>query len=393
MRSVLEQRPKLAAVDVETTGFGRRDRVVEIAIVALDRETWETVDEYDTLVNPERDVGPTGVHGITAGMVELAPVFADVLPAVARRLRGAVLIAHNLPFDTRMIRYEFERQGVPIEFGQGWCTLSATRAKLNEACQEAGIHLTRAHRALADARCTAELAKRLGFKDRNLPAHPTLVEGTVPFATPRTHRRGLADAEASLMHRVVGRSTYAFGDEATICYLDALDWVLDDGVIDRAERSEMDKLARAWGLTRSRQQEVHRAYFRSMVDAAERDGFVSDAEHRILQRIAVQLRVDASSVPEPTPCAGGPDWSPGMRICFTGQAMVQGRLWRRSQLQDLAGENGWRPVPSVTKGNCDVLVASDVSSASVKARTARKYGKPIVSIDDFLVRCRTRGAR
>ena len=62
-------------VDVETTGFGRQDKILEIAAIALDPTTWEIVDEYDTLINPQRDVGPTGVHGISASMVEAAPTF------------------------------------------------------------------------------------------------------------------------------------------------------------------------------------------------------------------------------------------------------------------------------------------------------------------------------
>ncbi len=93
--------PKPVVVDVETTGFGPNDRVVEIAAITLDPATWETVDEYDTLINPGRDVGPTGVHGITASMVEAAPTFSDIIAAIAGRLQGSLLIAHNLAFDSR----------------------------------------------------------------------------------------------------------------------------------------------------------------------------------------------------------------------------------------------------------------------------------------------------
>ena len=43
--------------------LGRHDRIVEIAALTLDPKTWEPVDEYDTLINPERDLGPVGMHG------------------------------------------------------------------------------------------------------------------------------------------------------------------------------------------------------------------------------------------------------------------------------------------------------------------------------------------
>ena len=40
----------VAVVGVETTGFGRQDRIVEIAILCLDR-TGTVIDEFSTLVN------------------------------------------------------------------------------------------------------------------------------------------------------------------------------------------------------------------------------------------------------------------------------------------------------------------------------------------------------
>ena len=56
---------RYAVIDVETTGLHNQDRIVEIAIVTLDQDL-TVVDEFDTLVDPGRDVGPTGIHGITA---------------------------------------------------------------------------------------------------------------------------------------------------------------------------------------------------------------------------------------------------------------------------------------------------------------------------------------
>ena len=371
-------------VDVETTGFGRFDRVVEIAIITLEPETWETQDEYDTLINPQRDVGPTGVHGVTAGMVELAPVFAEILGPVTRRLRKAMLIGHNLSFDTRMLRHEFERQGVPIDFGEGLCTLGATRAKLDQACKANGIRLTSAHRALADARATAQLARKLGFRGWHDSVRPVQVEAIPSGGHSHTHRRDLADAGASPMHRVVSRSQYPHGEEGITQYLDALDWVLDDGVIDRTEAAAMNELAREWGISPGRQHEAHGLYLKCMVEAAERDGFVSKAEHEILIRIANQLQVDTDTVPEPDTRHGAIEPFPGMRICFTGQAVVGGQPRRRPDLEALARENGWVPVRYVTKKNCDVLVAADPSTMSGKAKKARVYGKPVLSVAEFL---------
>jgi len=68
-----------AVVDVETTGFSPRlhDRVIEVAVVRLSPGGLPA-DEYTTLVNPRRDVGPTHVHGITATEVKDAPTFEQI---------------------------------------------------------------------------------------------------------------------------------------------------------------------------------------------------------------------------------------------------------------------------------------------------------------------------
>lgn len=65
-------------------------------------ETWQ-VDEFETLVNPHRDVGPTWLHQISSSMVRDAPDFGEIAGLVATRLDGAVACAHNLPFQHRMI--------------------------------------------------------------------------------------------------------------------------------------------------------------------------------------------------------------------------------------------------------------------------------------------------
>ena len=64
----------IAVVDVETTGLSpwRHDRIVEIAVVLLSPDG-EIEDEYESLVNPGRDVGPTSIHGISASDLIDAP--------------------------------------------------------------------------------------------------------------------------------------------------------------------------------------------------------------------------------------------------------------------------------------------------------------------------------
>ena len=157
--------PPIVVLDVETTGFGKFDRITEIALLTLDPATLEVIEEYDTLVNPQRDISSeiTDFTGIAPSLVALAPVFADIAVAVSARLHGSVIVAHNAPFDCRFIKQEFVRCKGAFDPGVPVCTLSAFgRRKLGAVCAEQHIPLVNAHRALADARAVASLCQKMG---------------------------------------------------------------------------------------------------------------------------------------------------------------------------------------------------------------------------------------
>ncbi len=147
---------RFVVVDVETTGVFNRDRVLEIAIVTLSM-AGTIVDVYDTLILPGNKVDATHIHGISTAMVQGAPTFKEIAGDIAERLHGACVVAHNLSFDARMLRLEYERLGHQIDLTNGIDTMRAHRAKLHIACANFGIDLKGAHSAFGDARATAEL--------------------------------------------------------------------------------------------------------------------------------------------------------------------------------------------------------------------------------------------
>ena len=59
----------IAVVDVETTGINpyHHNRIVELAVLVMQPDG-TVVRTFATLVNPERDIGPTSIHGLTAGI-------------------------------------------------------------------------------------------------------------------------------------------------------------------------------------------------------------------------------------------------------------------------------------------------------------------------------------
>ena len=156
-----------AVVDTETTGFSpaRGDRVLEVAVVLLDADG-RVEREWETLLNPDRGVGPTHVHGITPAEVARAPRFGDIARFLASLFAGRLVVGHNIAFDARFLEAEFDAAGmtVPLDPGRCLCTqalakqhLPGPRRTLAVSCEQAGVIHSGAHSAIGDTRATAEL--------------------------------------------------------------------------------------------------------------------------------------------------------------------------------------------------------------------------------------------
>ena len=371
----------VAVVDVETTGFGRFDRVVEVAVVVLDLDDGRAVTEYDTLINPMRDVGATEIHGITATMVEMAPTFDEIAGVLLEHLDGSVLVAHNLSFDQRFLSQEFASIGVDWDPGAGICTLALTHESLTCACDRHGIDLGQHHRALADARAAAAL---LQLYSSRIGGRPVRAGRPLPQGQRRSVRRDAVTGTILEIRSPRPRVPLPSSGAVALAYLDVLDRFLDDLVLTDRETAELGALASALGLDVATRKELESAYFDAYVAAALRDGVVSTAENTVLTRLASVLSIPAGRIPEVSMAPLSSGFAAGQRVCFTGAAVVNGASVQRSELERLAAQMGMQPVSSVTKKTCDLLVAADPASMSGKARRARDYGIPVIGVGDFV---------
>ena len=379
----------LAVIDFETTGFrSQTDRVVEVGIVFVDPSTFEIVEEWDTLINPMRDVGPTQIHGITASMVEAAPTFDEIVGLLCAKLHGHILVSHNLPFDKRFLGLELDRLSVPFDFGQGFCTLQATGQKLTYACSEVGYSIDYEHNALSDARATTALLTKVIDSISNI---------TTPFeffdsdyqVNSRTLRRETvspSQPENVAWKRIVSNVQAPVAENNHAQYLYLLDYVLIDRIIDEEEEEELSKLCRDLGIGRIERKMLDTMYVKSVISAAARDNVITPAEHDLIKQLKDSLNIKID-VPEVTSGYSKTIMlGHGTNVCFTGESVINGEHYTRAILESIAKDAGLNVTRSVTKSACDVLVASDVSSQSGKAKNARKFGIPIVRVEDFLDR-------
>ncbi|MCD0485269.1 3'-5' exonuclease [Streptacidiphilus sp. ASG 303] len=169
-----------AVVDVEATGRSPwRHRVVEVAVVALDRFL-HPVAEYTTLIDPEGPVGPTHVHRITQDEVAGAPRFREVAPQLLELLSGRLLVGHHVACDRAFLEREFARIGVDLPPVPSLCTMRLARDHLPaaggfglRACAEAaGLPPFAAHTALGDALTTADLLRHCAARHPARPLRP-----------------------------------------------------------------------------------------------------------------------------------------------------------------------------------------------------------------------------
>lgn len=398
-----------AVVDFETTGIlpSYHHRVVEIGVTHV--EVDGTVSgHWETVINPERDLGPQHIHGVRAAQTLKAPLFADIAPDMANLLRGRVFVAHNASFDLRFLLAEFERAGYGLastvphlctmrlaaQFGLGG------NAALSSACDHFGIENTLAHSAGADSLATAQLlsaylqvtAEELAWREY-WDAHLSSAQG---FGYPEELSTGVvwrgreeidAEVEVHFLERISSEAKHprATGFEAE--YLALLDRCLLDRVISVSEAEQLAATAEELGLTRAEVEALHNEYYAALLAAAWVDGVLAESEKNDLVAVAGLLRLPGANTDRPVVSQHGPAGSSpedranefmlvaGDLVVLTGEMSRPRAAWAEDLLAYGLSTQG-----NVTK-KTRLLVAADPDTLSGKGKKARDYGIPIVNED------------
>lgn len=132
------------------------------------------VDQFITLINPEREIQPFVVNltGINSQMLKNAPKFYEVAKRIVEITEDCIIVAHNAQFDYRILRTEFKRLGFEFK-RKTLCTVELSKRlipghdsySLGKLTRALGIPVSDRHRANGDAMATVKLFKILLDKD------------------------------------------------------------------------------------------------------------------------------------------------------------------------------------------------------------------------------------
>lgn len=161
---------EFVVLDVETTGLDPAlgHEIIEIGAQKLNGR--KVIGEFEALVKPSRPL-PADVadwhakNGITPAMLEQEGRPATiVIPKLVAFIGGAVIVAHNAPFDLGFVNAHLDRLGQPrlqnktidtIEIAKRYLLLASYR--LSNVAAYLQIKQPAAHRALVDVITTREV--------------------------------------------------------------------------------------------------------------------------------------------------------------------------------------------------------------------------------------------
>jgi len=167
----------LAFIDIETTGLNSEiHEIIEIGGVVVAPD-FSIVEEFEIKVKPENlavaEPEALRVNRFDPGSWVFALSLPEAMKIFSEKTKDCIMVAHNVAFDFSFLQKAFAKTKVPnLMHYHKLDTISIAYAKLGKngdvqkyslsfLCNMFGIDYKYAHTALADARATFEVFKKL----------------------------------------------------------------------------------------------------------------------------------------------------------------------------------------------------------------------------------------
>lgn len=410
-------------IDLETTGLYKNDKIVEISVRKVDIQGNEVL-HFETLINPERDVGPQSIHGISALDVTNAPKFRDIVGDLLETIDNSVLVGHNIDgFDLKFLNREFDNSNFPLNINKE-NTLDSLRfakdlkypLKLEKLYKSIvkGSKFKKIdfHKASEDTKALLNIFKTNEFRNWALrqKVRPVFFDN-IPNANGDLVTRGEGiDKIDSFIEKIKYSENIVdleFDELKLNQYFLALQSYIEDKEVSEDEIKKLQELVTEFNLTIAEAEEVHKHIIDSFVDIALLDAKITNDEMYKLQQISKLLDVGAyleesiskskngtlkdkvldkaiSVLPLKRESSYYLEDLKNEIICFTGEINIvaSGFIYNKDGLTSASKKQGLN-ISSTFNKKVTLLVAQDVFSQSNKVLKAKSYGIRILDSNDF----------
>lgn len=179
------KRRNFAFIDTETTGFDPiKNEIIEIGGLIVETipqagrgPALKVIDEFDYKIKPRRietaDPEALQINGYNEAEWLFAPDLKQVLESVVEKTAGANMVGQNVSFDWIFLQQALKEVGLEskmhyhridvmsMAFVKLYHDERAKHFNLSALCEYFGVTNERAHTALADAKATFEVFKKI----------------------------------------------------------------------------------------------------------------------------------------------------------------------------------------------------------------------------------------
>lgn len=167
-RAIMNNISKWIILDTETTGIGKDDVVIQLAIINL-----EGMQVIDTFLKPIKKAGISKeaitVHGITYDKLSDAPHYKEIYPLIQEKITDKNIIAYNADYDRRLLKQTAYQEGAPTIKAAWHCAMlqyARFKGQWNEKRQSYVYQKLPAgdHSAIGDCRATLKIIMEMASK-------------------------------------------------------------------------------------------------------------------------------------------------------------------------------------------------------------------------------------
>jgi len=393
-------------IDLETTGLfpSKYDKITEISLKKVSKKG-ELIDKYTTLVNPERDLGPTSLHKISNLDINNAPTFDEIYNYILWFINETCLIGHNVSFDIKFLNHQLNQQSSEVEILEEntLCTLKFASAKRIPRKLEGIQQLLRGnvdslHSADNDTEVIREMFSQLSlakwidkqdFEFLNLSV-------SNPGEKIEVNRGEGIKSLNGFFEKLIFESSKKskdFEDYELNKYAELVERAVEDKVVNSSEINELQEFINDNLISSEDANYVNKELFKNYCAIAYSDFIITEDEKAELKVLGKLLSIKdydydeilSTVINEGTKPKETNENFDGMSVCFSGDinVLINNKNYTRKEIEQLAINSGLELKNGVSK-KLDLLVVADTQTQSGKARKARDYGIRIISGNDFL---------